>query len=106
MADRALIDELMPRFDERSRYARQIDAPPEAAIAAVRELRVGDTPVTRALMTLRGVPNLLARRPTLDRGNQPALDAMLRFGFVLLGERDGELALGAVGRFWRPVSTL
>jgi hypothetical protein len=102
----SLIDELMPRFDERSRYARPVDAAPERAIAAVRELRVDELPVTRALMTLRGVPNLLAGRPLLQGRDKRVLDDMLAFGFLLLGEKERELALGAVGRFWRPVSTL
>ena len=106
MAGAPLIDELLPRFDERSRYARAVDAPPEAALAAVRGLRVNQLPLTRALMTLRGVPNLLAGKATLERGDAAVIDAMLAFGFVLLADRERELVLAAVGRFWRPVSAL
>jgi hypothetical protein len=57
-------------------------------------------------MGLRGIPGRLAGAPTPAFDGTSALQGMLALGFVLLGERDRELALGAVGRFWRPVSRL
>ena len=56
------------------------------------------------LMALRGLPRLLTRRPGFrPDSSAPLLDEFLKVGFVLLGERAGaEIAVGAVGRFWRP----
>lgn len=102
----ALIDDVMPAWDERARYARPLDARPEDVMRAVRELRARELPVTSALMGLRAIPNLLARQPGVELLRGKVLDGMLEFGFVLLGESEREIALGAVGRFWRPVSTL
>jgi hypothetical protein len=58
---------------------------------------------TRPLGALRGLPHLLARRPGFrPAGSAPVLDAFLKVGFILLGERpDAELAADVVGRFWR-----
>jgi hypothetical protein len=57
------------------------------------------------LMALRGLPRFVTRRPGFrPERSAPVLDAFLKVGFVLLGERPGaEIAAGAVGRFWRPV---
>src|SRR5918992_212535 len=103
---RALIDELMPSFDVRSRYARPVDGTPEQVLAAIRRVRGRDLPVSRALLWLRGLPALATGPPPADLGDAAVIDSMLAFGFALLGERERELALGAVGRFWRPVAGL
>jgi hypothetical protein len=100
----SLIDELLPDFDARSRYAKPVDAPAEAALAAVRSLKQSDLPVTRALMSLRGLPSLLARGPAIPRTDATVIETMLGMGFMLLGERERELVLGTVGQFWRPTS--
>jgi hypothetical protein len=99
-----LIDELLPRFDARSRYAKLVDAPPEAVLPALGAIEQGDLPVTRALMGLRGLPSLLTKGLVMARSGDRVIEAMLELGFVLLGERKHELALGTVGQFWRPAS--
>ena len=99
MTTTALIDELMPRFDEVERHARLVQAAPADVYAALRRVDLRRSGIVRALLFLRGVPAVLARR---DRPAGPlTLETMRRRGFVLLGERPGtELALGLVGRFW------
>jgi len=99
MTTTALIDELMPRFDEVERHARLVQAAPADVYAALRRVDLRRSGIVRALLFLRGVPAVLARRA------RPAgpltLETMRRRSFVLLGERDGrEIALGIVGRFW------
>lgn len=55
------------------------------------------------LMAMRVLPGLFLRRrlPGVDP-RAPVLEAFLRNGFLLLGERRGEeVVVGAVGRFWQ-----
>jgi hypothetical protein len=54
------------------------------------------------LLLVRLLPGaLVARRLPPIHPRTPALDAMQRFGFVMLGERPGEeVVLGVAGRFW------
>ena len=99
-----LLDEFLPQYDVRSRYARQIDAPPEAVADALRALDLRELRLTGALMELRGLPKRLTGQGRLLPRNAKGLDAMLEAGFALLGERELEVALGTVGEFWRPVS--
>jgi hypothetical protein len=97
-----LIDEWMPAWDEAERHETRIGAPRERVWRAVRTLDLAASPVVRALFALRSIPALFSRQRR-DRALGTTLDALLRNGFVLLGERPGEeLLLGLVGRFWRP----
>src|SRR3954449_6606419 len=97
-----LIDDWLPRFDEREFHAREIDAPPAAVESALRALRPTDLPLTRLLLALRTLPGLFSgRRPRTP--SRPLIDGALSLGFVMLEERPGEqMVLGAAGRFWRP----
>jgi hypothetical protein len=98
-----LIDELMARFDEVERHEIVVPAPPAAVFAAVRRVDLLAVPLIRWLLRLRAAPGRLRRgRPPDDRRAGLTLERLLERGFVLVGERpDRELALGAVGRFWR-----
>jgi len=97
-----LIDEWMPAWDAVERHETRIRAPREAVWRAVRTLDFTRSPVIRVLFALRSLPGLLAGRRR-ERALGSTLDALLRNGFVLLGERPGEeLLLGLAGRFWRP----
>lgn len=99
----SLLAELLPRFDASEVHDVWVPAPPEVVFAAVSEVTVGEVRLLQPLMALRGLPRLLARRPGFPLvRSTPVFDELLRFGFVLLGERPGaEIAVGAIGRFWR-----
>ena len=97
----ALIDELLPRFDEVERHEIRVPASPAVVFAALRRVDLLGSPLIRWLLLLRSAPGALlgARRPR--RRGALTLERMLEGGFILLGERpDRELALGVVGRFW------
>ena len=97
-----LIDEWMPVWDAVERHETRIRAPREAVWRAVRTLDLARSPVIAALFALRSLPGLLSRGPR-RQALGTTMDALLRNGFVLLGERPGEeLLLGLAGRFWRP----
>jgi hypothetical protein len=117
MTEFELADEFLPVYDVSDAVAMVIDAAPGPtwdALMAADLIEVGRRrPLVGALGALRALPDVVAhalhgesvprppKRLTLrDTANLPAGDG----GWVLLGERPGrEIALGLVGKFWRPV---
>jgi hypothetical protein len=99
------LEEFLPEYDVNEIHSIRVAAPPEAVLAAARDMTSREVPLALALMSLRGLPAAI-RRPRgrwtrLDRmAEVPVLEHFLRAGFVLLDERADELVLGAVGRFW------
>ena len=101
-----MLDEFLPRFDFSERHATFVAATPEATMAAARELAPRDVPLLLVLLSIRSVPYLLSRREPMITPGDPILEQSARVGFVALADRPRELALGVVGRFWRPDSGL
>jgi hypothetical protein len=113
----AFVDEFLPTYDVSDAVAVVVEADPTRtwdALMAADLIEVGRRrPLVGALGALRGLPELVTRvlhgegvphpptRLTLrDTADIPAGEG----GWVLLGERPGrEIALGLVGKFWRPV---
>ena len=102
IAERSLLDELLPRFDASEVHEVSIAAQPTVVFAAVKQVTVREVRLLRPLEALRGLPSLLTGRPAFrPTRSAPVLDAFT-VGVVPLGERPGaEIAAGAVGRFWR-----
>jgi hypothetical protein len=100
----ALIDELMPRFDEVERHERLVRAAPAAVWAALWRVDLLSSALVRWLVMLRGAPSALRHPHRPARRRTVTLRQVLeRSGFVLLGERpERVVALGVVGRFWTP----
>ena len=92
------LDEFLPDYDVNEVHSTRVAAPPDTVLAAARELISREVPLARALMAVRGLPGRLrGRRRSVD---SPILEQFVRGGFVVLGERDDEVVLGGVGRFW------
>jgi hypothetical protein len=84
-----LLDEVLPGFDFRSRYARRILATPERVAEAVEGFRLGGA--ASLLFRIRGV--------RLPSGS--IRDVLARSGFTVLAERPGvEIVAGTYGQFW------
>ena len=114
-----ICDEFLPVYDVSDAVAVVVDAGPTATWDALMEvdlIQVGRRkPLIGLLGGLRMLPQLATtllhgerppaapkRMRLLDTTTQGAEDG----GWVFLGERHGEtLALGLVGKFWRPVIT-
>lgn len=113
----SLADRFLPAFDVSDEVAVQVSAEPSTVWASLMDadlLEVGRrAPLSGALAALRMLPEIVAsllhgeRPPTApermrlrDLSDLPPTSG----GWVLLEERPGEeIALGLVGKFWRPV---
>ena len=84
-----LLDEVLPRFEVRSRHERRVAATPDRVVRVVESLRLGGA--SSLLLRIRGV--------RLPPG--PIRDVLRRSGFAVLAERPGvEVVAGTTGRFW------
>ena len=98
----ALIDDLMPRFDEVERHELLVRAPVAAVYAAIARTDFADSRVIRALLGLRALPSIVRGRRRRSSGPLTLATLGAR-DFVPLGERaPHEVAIGVVGRFWTP----
>ena len=105
-----MIDRFLPHYDFAVVHATVLQAPPEACYQAARGLDLLRDPVIRTLLGFRSLPQRVADRLG---GNRVAsgegvstfgLDDMIRYDWILLGEEPGvEIALGQIGRPWKPV---
>jgi hypothetical protein len=95
------LDELMPYFDVRARYETRVDASPERARRALREVDFSQMPLTRLLMGLR----TLGWRRRKARASLTPEERLRASGFVPIPTgSEEETLMGVVGRFWRPDS--
>jgi hypothetical protein len=97
-----LIDEFMPVFDVSEYHETTVRAPIEAVYAALRTTDLGGSPMIKLLLRLRALPaTFTTSEPRRNQRLKLNLDAILKAGFVLLGESPpNEMALGVIGRFW------
>jgi hypothetical protein len=117
MADFELADDFLPVYDVSDAVATVADAERETAWRALLDvdlLKLGrETPVVGMLGALRMLPEVIGHLLHGERPAEPPESMRLRDlpripmyegGWILLGERTGEeIALGLVGKFWRPV---
>jgi hypothetical protein len=93
------LDRVMPEWHFSERHVVAIDASPERALAAAREVRLRDVPAAWVLLAARGMAP--------GAGDRTFVGVMLDGGFVVVAEEPGrELVLAGVGRPWRLVERL
>jgi hypothetical protein len=98
-----VIDRYVPTYDVRSRHEIEVHAPAAVTYRALRDLDVGRSIPVMVLFAIRGLPHLFTGKARPSRSMK--LDSFLTLGFAILEENAPyELAMGAVGRFWRPDS--
>jgi hypothetical protein len=117
MSESHYADEFLPAYDVSDAVATVAHAGREATwetLLDVDLLKVGrETPLVGMLGALRMLPEVVghllhgerpAKPPESMRLRDLASISMDEGGWILLGERPGEeIALGLVGKFWRPV---
>ena len=97
-----LIDRFRPRYDWNEVHSIEIRAAPPVVLDALRRVTADEIHLLRVMLRLRALPGRLRGRPAPTRGAGPVLEGILRSGFVVLDEeRDRELVVGTVGRFWQ-----
>jgi hypothetical protein len=103
-AQRSLLEEVLPRFDASEVHEVWVEAPPHFVFAAAKQVTVREVRLLRPLEALRALPGLLARRPVFWPNPSARVLDHFTTGVVPLGQRDStEIAVGAIGRFWRLV---
>lgn len=112
-----LAEEFLPTYDVSDAVATVAEADRDACYEALLEvdlLKLGrETPLVGILGALRMLPEIVGHLLHGERPANPPESMRLRDlpsipmdegGWVLLGERFGEeIALGLIGKFWRPV---
>jgi hypothetical protein len=117
MSQHELADDFLPLYDVSDAVATVADAERERAWRALLDvdlLELGrEAPLVGMLGALRMLPEVVGQLLHGERPAKPPESMRLRDlpsipmaegGWILLGERPGEeIALGLVGKFWRPV---
>jgi hypothetical protein len=117
VTDHRLAEDFLPVYDVSDAVATTADAGSAAAWEALLDvdlLEVGrQAPMVGVLGALRTLPEVVGHLLHGERPAKPPASMRLRDlpsiptdegGWILLGEREGEeIALGLVGKFWRPV---
>ena len=117
MADFEFAEEFLPAYDVSDAVATVADADAGTAWRALLDvdlLKLGrEAPMVGMLGALRMLPEIVGHLLHGERPAKPPESMRLRDlpsipmyegGWILLGERAGhEIALGLVGKFWRPV---
>ncbi len=86
------LDRLLPEWDVRGSFSREVAAAPERVFDIITELDLRGSLVVRTLFRLRGLP-----------ASALTMEGLKRIGFIeLISERPSTLALGMIGRFWTP----
>jgi hypothetical protein len=85
------LDEFLPEYEYSERHSIGIAAPAERIDCALRTVTLADSPVTHALVRMRGLPT--PRRPFVD--------GLKRRGEVLEDSPGQGIVLGLAGDFWK-----
>ena len=89
----SLLDAVLPEFQFNERHHVLVHASPDAALAAAKEVSLGDMPLAQLLMRIRGM------RTPVDGS---LWKQMVAGGFVELGEIPGrEVVIGMIGQMWK-----
>jgi hypothetical protein len=85
-----LIDQVLPKYDEREYHQIEISGDRTEVYETVRTLDFSDSFLIRTLFRMRGLPATATN-----------LGGLLQVGFLLVDEiADAEFVLGLVGKFW------
>ena len=90
----------MPACDVSEFHQTTVRAPIQTVYDTLRTADLGGSPIVRSLLRLRELPAVFTIGGSA-RNLHLNLDALVKGGFVLLGENPpNEIALGLAGRFW------
>lgn len=94
------LDEFLPDYDVSEHHEVVVNAPPERAFRAIRDLDLAKDPLIGALFFVRTIPHRLTGK--LPPARRLTIEELLQGGFRLLeDDAPRELIVGAIGRFWQ-----
>jgi hypothetical protein len=96
-----LIDQYLPSWQFREIHTRRIQAPARQVMSALLALTPRNVPMSGFLLGLRLAPAAVAARRWPLSPDRPWIELLTELGFVELGRTSYEVALGAIGKFWR-----
>ena len=96
-----LLDQIMPEYEFRGIETVDVHASPEQVFRAFRELKASDMPLAELLGQIRYLPARLDQNKRTEPAQAESFsDAMLKMGFVSLGEEPNlQILIGAIGKF-------
>jgi hypothetical protein len=99
----SLIDVILPKYDANEVHERSLPATPDVVWAALQTTPQSEVRLAGLLMGIRSLPKWFSKGKALQLSpDLPALQALQKAGFVLLGETpQQEVVVGAVAQFWR-----
>ena len=103
-----LIDSFAPRPDAVEIHSIVINGPGRKVYEALWTSDLGGSVITKLLLFLRSIPEVLARGGrSLPQNRKITMRTLIDAGFGVLAEKPGEeIVLGVTGRFWRPAGNL
>jgi hypothetical protein len=101
-----LLEAFAPRPDARELHEISIAAPPDVVYRDLWKADFGDSPIVRALLALRSLPEVVVHGAPANVRTL-TLPGIIEAGFGKLAEEpDREIVLGVSGRFWRGTGNL
>lgn len=100
------LEEYLPAYDFNEIHSVRINASPDKACAASRELLSSElSPLIHLLISIRTLPSrIVGKAPPVREKAKPFLAHMTETGFAMLADADREIVLGAIGQFWKPAA--
>lgn len=99
-----LLDDFLPHYDFHEIHAITVEATPERAFTAFKELKPFElSPLVFWMLNLRNLPGkLLGKENPEIAESSPFLDQLYEGGFIALGEKPScEVVFGTIGQFWK-----
>lgn len=98
-----ILDGFLPEYDINEIHDIWVPVAPDRALSAIRAVTAREVRLLGPFMAIRSLPRLLARKSSEIDGGRPILAQFVEQGFTSLDVQDDGFALGAIGKFWRPI---
>jgi len=100
------LDKYLPEYDFHEIHSVTINASPEKAYSASRDLLSSElSPLVHLLLSIRTLPSrFMGKTPQAQEKAKTFLAQLTEGGFIMLADSDHEIVLGAIGQFWKPAA--
>lgn len=102
-APTTILDDFLPQYDVNEIHDIWVPVEPEVALSAIRAVTAREIRLLGPFMAIRSLPRLLTRKSSEIDSDRPVLAQFVEQGFTSLDVQQDGFALGAIGKFWRPI---